>query len=52
MDLLVDFGTEHYGIEIKSSKTVQEKYFDGLKYWIELSGAHPSSMFLIYGGEV
>ena len=51
MDLIVDRGTEHYGIEIKSSETIHEKFFDGLKYWIKLSGDKPSSMFLIYGGE-
>jgi hypothetical protein len=50
MDLIVDFGTKHYGIEIKSSGTVQEKYFDTLKYWAKLSGDKLSSLFLIYGG--
>jgi uncharacterized protein len=50
MDLIVDFGKEHYGIEIKSSKTVQEKYFDSLKYWTKLSGDKSSSLFLVYGG--
>jgi len=49
-DLIVDFGKEHYGIEIKSSKTVQEKYFDSLKYWTKLSGDKSSSLFLVYGG--
>ena len=51
MDLIVDYGTDHYVVEIKSSETVQEKYFDGLKYWKKLSGDKSSSMFLIYGGE-
>lgn len=51
MDLIVDLGTEHYGVEIKSSKTIHEKFFDGLKYWIKLTGEKSSSMFLVYGGE-
>ncbi len=51
IDLIINFGTEHYVVEIKSSETVQEKYFDSLRYWIKLSGDKLSSMFLIYGGE-
>lgn len=51
IDLVVDFGTQHYGVEIKSGKTLQEKYFDGLAYWAKLSGTRPSSLFLIYGGQ-
>lgn len=51
MDLIVDFGKDHYGVEIKSSETIHEKYFDGLKYWTKLSGDKSSSLFLIYGGE-
>src|SRR6056297_2969734 len=51
MDLIVDIGTQNYGVEIKSGKTLQEKYFDGLAYWAKLSGTRPSSLFLIYGGQ-
>jgi len=51
IDLIVDIGTQHYGVEIKSGKTLQEKYFDGLAYWAKLSGTRPSSLFLIYGGQ-
>jgi hypothetical protein len=51
MDLIVDFGKEHYGVEIKSSETIHEKYFDGLRYWTKLSGDKSSSLFLIYGGD-
>lgn len=50
LDLIIDKGTCHYGIEIKSSETVQEKYFSGLNYWIKLTGNKPSSMYLVYGG--
>jgi len=51
IDLIVDIGIQHYGVEIKSGKTLQEKYFDGLAYWAKLSGTRPSSLFLIYGGQ-
>jgi uncharacterized protein len=51
IDLIIDSGTDHFGIEIKSSKTIRENYFDGLRYWGRLSGSKPSSLFLIYGGE-
>ncbi len=51
IDLIIDTGKEHYAAEIKSGKTVQEKYFDRLRYWTKLSGEKSSSMFLIYGGE-
>jgi len=47
----MDFGLRKYGIEIKSSETVSEKYFDGLKYWSELSKIGKENMYLIYGGK-
>ena len=51
LDLIIDIGHKHFGVEIKSSETIQEKYFDGLKYWTNLSKSSPSDMFLIYGGK-
>lgn len=48
---MIDAGSQTYGVEIKSSATIQEKYFAGLKYWSELSGVEPSKMYLVYGGE-
>ena len=50
IDLIIDFGIKKYGIEIKSSETVNEKYFDGLKYWNELTGIDKDNLYLIYGG--
>ena len=47
----MDFGTNHYALEIKSSQTLHEKYFDGLKYWMKISGADPAAMFLVYAGQ-
>ena len=50
LDLIIDFGVKKYGIEIKSSETISQKYFDGLKYWSELSKTSKANMYLIYGG--
>ncbi len=47
----IDFGTKHYALEIKSSQTIQEKYFDGLKYWMKISGTDPAALFLVYAGQ-
>ena len=51
LDLIIDFGANHYAIEIKSSQTIQEKYFEGLKYWMKISGAEPAALFLVYAGQ-
>lgn len=51
LDLILDFGTNHYALEIKSSQTIQEKYFDGLKYWMKISGTNPAALFLVYAGQ-
>jgi predicted AAA+ superfamily ATPase len=50
LDLIVEFGNNRFGIEIKRSETIHEKYFSGLKYWMNLSETSPNDMFLIYGG--
>ena len=50
IDLIIDFGIRQYGVEIKSSGTVSEKYFDGLKYWRELTQTNNDDLYLIYGG--
>lgn len=51
IDLIIDFGIKQYGIEIKSSNTISEKYFDGLKYWKSITEFKSENLFLIYGGE-
>ena len=50
IDLIIDIGIKQFGIEIKSSGTVNEKYFDGLKYWKELTKINTGDLYLIYGG--
>lgn len=51
LDFIIDLGIKHYGIEIKSSSTIHEKYFSGLNYWIQLTETNPSDMYLIYSGD-
>jgi hypothetical protein len=50
IDLILDQGLKQYAFEIKSSKTVQEKFFDTLKYWEHLTDNKRESIYLIYGG--
>ena len=50
IDLIIDLGIKQFAIEIKSSGTVNEKYFDGLKYWRELTQTNTEDLYLIYAG--
>ncbi|MDC7234402.1 MAG: AAA family ATPase, partial [Spirochaetales bacterium] len=46
----IEYGNKQFGIEIKRSETIHEKYFSGLKYWMNLSETNANDMYLIYGG--
>jgi len=50
IDLIIDIGVKQLGIEIKSSGTGNDKYFDGLKYWKEVTKIDTDDLYLIYGG--
>ena len=50
IDLLIDKGGRLFPIEIKSSRTIGDHFFDGLKYFQVLSGALPTESYLVYGG--
>jgi len=50
VDCVMERGIKLYPIEIKSGKTINADYFDGLSYWNELSGNDPANSFVIYGG--
>ena len=50
IDLLLDQGGRLLPIEIKSSRTIGNHFFDGLKYFQTLSGALPTESYLVYGG--
>ena len=50
IDLILDLGMYQKAFEIKSSKTINEKFFDTLKYWQKLTEINPKELYLIYGG--
>jgi predicted AAA+ superfamily ATPase len=51
VDCLLERDNELIPIEIKSSATINSKFFDGLLYWSKLASKDPSKGYLIYGGE-
>lgn len=51
IDLLLDQGGRLIPIEIKSGRTINSHFFDGLNYFQSLSGALPTESFLVYGGD-
>ncbi len=51
IDLLLDQGGRLLPVEIKSGRTINNHFFDGLKYFQPLSGATPADSYLIYGGD-
>ncbi|MCC6410207.1 MAG: ATP-binding protein [Saprospiraceae bacterium] len=52
IDLLLDQGGVLYPIEIKSGRTLNPDFFDGLKYFQKIGGAKPEDSFLVYGGNL
>lgn len=51
IDLLLDKGGRLLPIEIKSSRTIGNHFFDGLTYFQALSGSLPTESYVIYGGD-
>lgn len=51
VDCLAQMNNQLYSIEIKSSKTVANDMFNGLKYWHKISKYPTSNSILIYGGD-
>ena len=50
IDLIIDKSTNYIPAEIKSGKTVHDSFFNGIRYWKKLSGAHEGK--LIYAGDI
>jgi len=48
--LLVD-GENIVPIEIKSSKTITNSYFENFKYWRQPTGTQEEQGYVVYGGE-
>lgn len=51
IDCLIESGVNMTPIEIKSSETINVKFFDGLSYWNKLAKNDPSKGYLLYGGD-
>ncbi|MCO6497676.1 MAG: DUF4143 domain-containing protein [Chitinophagaceae bacterium] len=51
IDLLLVVGGRLIPIEIKSGRTINNHFFDSLKYFQPLSGALPQDSYLVYGGD-
>lgn len=51
IDLLSEQGNKLRPIEIKSGKTINQNYFNGLKKWMSISGELGIDPTLIYGGD-
>lgn len=50
VDCILDYGTTLIPIEIKSAKTINQRFFDGLHYWTELAGVDQSQGYVVYAG--
>ena len=51
IDLLLDKGGRLVPVEIKSGRTINSDFFDGLKYFQKQAGVSPADSFLVYGGD-
>jgi len=51
IDCIIEKGQNLTAIEIKSGKTINESFFDSLKYWQELSGNTSKDSYLVYAGD-
>ncbi len=51
IDCLIEQVAGSAVIEIKSSKTVTEDFFDNLQYYQKLSGIETKNSFVVYGGD-
>ncbi|MDO9399443.1 MAG: ATP-binding protein [bacterium] len=50
IDLLLEISNKLIAIEIKSSQTITEDYFKGLKYYNKISGNESANSYVVYGG--
>lgn len=51
VDCIIDKGLELMPLEVKSSKTIVSNFFDGLKYWNNLSNNPANQSYLVFGGD-
>ena len=51
VDLILDYGSELYSVEIKSSRTFNYEFIKGLNYYETIAKAKNTKRFLVYGGD-
>lgn len=51
IDCIIDHGNELTAIEIKSAATINQSYFDNLKYYKSLAQGNLKASYVIYAGE-
>lgn len=50
VDCVIEKGQNLTAIEIKSGMTMNDSFFDALKYWQELTASSPANSYLVYAG--
>ncbi|KKQ12017.1 MAG: hypothetical protein US22_C0005G0006 [candidate division TM6 bacterium GW2011_GWF2_36_6] len=50
VDCLLDYGTRLVPIEIKSGRTINQSFFDGIGYWCDIAQVNPEKAYVVYGG--
>jgi len=51
VDCLIDYETRLTPVEIKSGKTINSSFFEGLHFWCELAEVETSKAFVVYSGD-
>ncbi len=51
IDCIADWANKLVAVEIKSGRTISQDFFDGLKYWTDLSQNPIDDNFVVYGGD-
>lgn len=50
IDCIIEQGLDVWAVEIKSGMTIQPNFFDGLRYFQEMTEADRKHLFVVYGG--
>ena len=50
VDCIVENGKKIIPLEIKSSTTLNQRFFEGLRHWCTLAQVSPSQGYVVYGG--
>lgn len=52
VDCIIDRGSQMVPVEIKSTETFSQNFFDGIAKWNEISGVSLAKSYAIYGGSL